>query len=438
MKLTLADKQRIRDHLGTLHSDAELKTWFDPLHLNFSESGTLEVRFPHVLFFRWFGKDRQKRFERDLTALSAVVSRIVYVRPEDTRQQSSQGFMKMASVPGPEVFADAARFSFDAFIYNKKNEFPVSMAREVATSPGNRAHVPFVICGKGSCGKTHLLRAMAGSMAEHLPSGSIYFGTVEELESLFRENPATFKRKMLRYKALFLDNGQVLSAFPDLQQELVFIAEKYKEKEKPFVLSLDDNVDQTALNPKLRSRLESGLTVTVKKPDLDVRLRYAKAQCVANRIHLKKEIILSLAQRFQNLSAIQGVISKALAFQKKTGKPVTETDMEKILASTYTLAGKQPSAQAIISQVAESFSLSPEEITGNDRRTEASLPRQVAMYLCRELLGAPYSSVGAYFNGKNHATVIYACKKITKIIKGDKDMNKRVAKIRKKFLTATG
>jgi len=434
IKETSEHKQRIREHLRTLHSDVDLRSWFDPLSLKFSENGTLEVRFPHMLFSRWFGKERQKRFEREVHFVFSSVSRVVYTKPGDKRQARALSGSGAVMEALADAHIDSGRYSFDTFLYNKKNEFPVSMAREVASSPNNQTYVPFVICGKGGCGKTHLLRAMAGSMAEHLPSGSIYLGTVEELENLYRENPIGFKRRMLRHRAILLDNGQNLNSLPELQQELVFVAEKYKEKKRPFVLSLDENVDQSTFTPRLRARLESGLTVTLKKPDLDVRLRYAKAQCVVNRIPLKKEILLSLAQRFHNLSTIQGVISKALAFYENTGKPVTVPAMEKILAGT--LAGKLPTPHAIINEVAEAFLVSPAVITGNERTTEATRARQTAMYLCRELLGAPYSSLGVYFNGKNHATVIYACKKIEKIIKSDKDMNKRVAKIQKKFLTA--
>lgn len=445
---TLLTKQRIRDYLRTLHSDADLKTWFDPLHFRVSESGVLEVRFPHALFSRWFDKERQKRFERELSPMLGSVSRIVFTKPETPRNGAAKklrkpvpdtpGQLPSGQDPAMEMHGENAQYSFDAFIYNKKNEFPVTMAREFASSVADAAYVPFIICGKGSCGKTHLLRAMAGTMAACLPSGGVYCATVEEAEALHKENPVSFKRKMMRHKAIFLDNGQNLALYPELQQELVFIAEKFKEKKKPLVIALDDSIDQSAINPRLRARLESGLSVTVQKPDLDVRLRYAKAQCAVHRVHLKKELLLSIAQRFHTLPTIQGIVLKASAFQQNTAKSLTEADMEKLLAGTDALTGKRPTPYAIISQVAENFSLSPEDITGNDRRSEAVRARQVAMYLCRELLGTPYSSLGAYFNGKNHATIIYAHKKIEKLVKSDKDTNKFVAKIRKKFLTASG
>lgn len=440
------DRQRIRDHFRTLHSDAELKAWFDPLHFKASESGVLEVCFPHALFSTWFGKDRQKAFERELFSLLGSVSRVVFTKPgkvragaaAKTRVVAAKALSPATPAPEPETSKDAAHYSFEAFIYNKKNEFPVSMARELASSVTGAAYVPFVICGRGSCGKTHLLRAMAGSMSRLFPSGGVYVGTVEEAEALHKENPASFKRRMMRCKAIFLDNGQNFALYPDLQQEFIFIAEKFKEKKKHLVIALDDSVDQTAFNPKLRARLESGLSVTVKKPDLDVRLRYVKAQCAAHGVYLKKELLLSLAQRFHTLTTIQGIIVKASAFQQNSGKILTGTEMEALLAGTDVLTGRRPTPPAIIGQVAESFSLLPEDILGNDRRAKAVRARQVAIYLCRELLGTPYSSLGAYFNGKNHATIIYAHKKIGKLVNSDKNTNKLVTKIQKKFVTASG
>lgn len=439
---TPLDKQRIREHFQTLHSDADLKAWFDPLHFRVPETGILEVCFPHALFSGWFGKERQNWFEKELALLLGPASHIVFTKPDTARKPvAAKKHLPMTEAgqrSAHELLGENARYSFEAFEYNRKNEFPVTMARELASSMTDAAYVPFVICGGGSCGKTHLLRAMAGLMATRLPSGGIYCAAVEEAENLRKENPASFKRKMLRHKAIFLDNGQNLALYPDLQQELVFITEKFKEKKKPFVVALDDSLDQQAINPKLRARLESGLSVTLGKPDLDIRLRYAKAQCAAHGFHLKKELLLSIAQRFHTLTTIQGVILKALAFQHNTERSLTEADMEKLLAGTDALTGRRPTAQAIINQVAEKFSLSPERLAGNDRQTKTVRARQVAMYLCRELLGTPYASLGAYFNGKNHATIIHAHRKIGKLVKSDKDMNKLVTTIRKKFLTPSG
>lgn len=428
------DKQTIREYLSARHSEADLRCWFDPLHLRVLDSGTIEVRFPHALFYNWFGKERQKRLEKELAGLHGNIWNVVYTAPGNGLKRPAAKPL-LDNLPGAGKNVNDPRFSFDTFIYNKKNEFPVTVARDLALRVEDPPYIPFVLCGKGNCGKTHLLRAMAEVMGNALPKGSIYLGTVEDAGTTHLQNPVSFKRTMLRHKAIFLDNGQNLAVFPELQQDLVIIADSFKEKKRPLVLAIDDGLDQTALNPKLRARLESGLSVTVKKPDLDVRLRYAKAQCSAQRINLKKELLLPIAQRFPSLTMIQGIIAKAAAFQRQSDKSLTAADMEKVMSGTETIAGKPATPQALISQVADAFSLSPEDIMGTGRRAEAVLARQTAMYLCRKLLGSPYTSLGQYFHGKNHSTVIYACRKIEKIINSDKVMHKLVQQIQKKFLS---
>ena len=432
-------KQRIRDHLRTTYSDAELQTWFDPLRLRVSETGNIEVSFPHALYARWFSKERQKEFEREIASLFDSQPRITYAKTPCGKARSLKVSTKDFQAKAVQVVQqspDQGQWSFDSFIYNKKNEFPVSMAREMAASAQNPAYNPFIICGRGTCGKTHLLRAMAGAMAASLTWDGIFFGTAEELRALHADNdkPGVFKRRLLRHKAIFIDNAHYLASCPGLQQELIHIVEVFREKNKPFVLALDESFDHTALNEKLRARLESGLVVMVKKPDLDVRLRYAKAQCRANRLQLRKDLLLPLAQRFQNLPAIQGMVTKIAAFQNKTDKPVSLADLEKIMAND-TLTGKPATPESIINQVADTFSLTPGDITGPDRRAPIVYARQIAMYLCRELLGVSLSSLGRYFNGKNHATVIYACKKIEQNMNSDKKTHTLVTQIRKRFLS---
>lgn len=425
------NKDQIRNQLQSFRTEAELQAWFDPLRLRFTESGSLEISFPHPLFARWFTKERQREFERDVLRVVGGQLRFVYAR--SLPGQSAQVRTKKISVAPPKGFSD--KYSFETFIYNRKNDFPVSMARELAASAKNPAYIPFTIYGGEGCGKSHLLRATAVAMSATVPWESIFFGTAADLAAGFEEGkPGSFKRRISRCKAVFIDNLQDISRHKGLEQELVSLADLFRDRRKPLVFALDQGFDRETFGRNFRSHLESGLAVALAGPDLDIRLRYAKAECTAQRLHLRKELLLPLAQRFRNLRAIQGVVRKIAAYQNRSGKPLTMGDLEKIL-SHETLSGKPASLSAIISHVAEAFSLAPEDITGNSRAADIVFARQVAMYLCRELMGVTSSALGQYFNGKNHATVLYACKKISKIMESDKDTHKLVTSIRKKFLT---
>lgn len=440
-KVSLVNKQSIRTHLQATYTDADLQAWFDPLRVHVSDAGNIEIHFPHVFFARWFTKERRKNFEREVARLFGTQHKVVYVKPRAEKSAANRNLRKDFREHAVSVAQQArtsAQWSFDSFIFNKKNEFPVSMAREIAATPDNPAHTPFILCGAANCGKTHLLRAMAADIAKISGNSAVYLGTAAELYALPAESdkPGSVKRKLLRYKAVFIDNVHEIANNTHIQQEFINIIDSFREKKKTLVMAFDESFDQTMFDEKLKSRFESGLIVTVKKPDLDVRLRYARAQCAANRLHLKKELLLPLAQRLLTLPSIQGAVAKITAYQNNTDKPVTLADIEKIMANNA-ITGTPATATAIISQVADAFSLAEADIAGTGRGARVVLARQTAMYLCREFLGVPYAAIGHYFSGKNHATVLYACNKITKMLKSDKNTNNIITQVRKKFLSRT-
>ena len=430
------NKQSIREQLRTIYTDADLQTWFDPLRLSISEAGNIEVFFPHTLFAHWFTKERRKKFEREVAQVLGGHHKIIYAKHATDKNAVKHSVQKKFHTrPIATQTRAYSQWSFDSFIFNKKNEFPVAIAKEISMSPENPAHTPFIICGNAGCGKTHILRAMATNVITMLGSTAVYLGTAEELHAMATENDTAggLKRKLTQYKAVFIDNAHEIANYVDIQQEFISLIDIFREQKKPLVMALDENFDQTAFAQKLKSRFESGLIVLVKEPDLDVRLRYARSQCAANRLHIKKELLLPLAQRLRTLPAIQGAVAKVVAYQKKNNKLVTLADIEKIMHSSA-ITGTSATAAAIIAHVADAFLLTEKDITGSGRRPQVVVARQIAMYLCRELLGVPYAVLGQYFSGKNHTTVLYACNKISNISKTDKNTNNLITQIRKKFI----
>ncbi len=441
-------KQRIREHLRTVHTDADLKTWFEPLVLHFADVSGLEVCFPHLLFAEWFTAERQELFECSVRALFGAQTPILYktasLRPERPKKSiparisdpARPGSATLETTPPQPGSPEAAgHCSFENFIINSKNEFPVSMAKEVAGTPKNPAYNPFVICGKGTCGKSHLLKAVARAMAQSLRWENVFLGTVQDLAEIAGNNGG-IRAMLLKRRAVCLDNAQHLANHPELQQDIMDIADLFRDTKKPLVLALDESLARAGLHEKLRSRLESGLIVALKKPDLDVRLRYARAQAEASRLQLKKEYMLTLVQRFDDFRHLEGILTKLAAFQNKSGRPINQGDLDKVLLHAGALSGKRLTPEAIVDKVAEQFSLTREDILGNDRKAEVVRARQIGMYLCRDLLGTSLSALGEYFSGKNHATVLYAYKKIKKLQDSNKDMHRLVTQIRKKCALA--
>ena len=428
-------KQTLRSSLRTAHSESDLKKWFDPLVLRENRNGSLEVRFPHALFAGWFTDEKRGILEQNIAKVMGQQVAVSYHTPNGVAAPKKSLPAKLCTdFFTPFICDDGDSYCFDTFICNKKNEFPLAMAKEVSKAPTNQTYFPFVICGKGTCGKTHLLRATARTMAEYCKNSPIYLGSVDDLAAAYSGigNESATRQQLLRYDSFFLDDAQRLAAHPALQQELIYVADHFRDHKKPLVLAFDDGLSKADISEKLRSRLEAGLVVTLKKPDLDVRLRYILGEAGRLALPLSKEQALTIAQHIQDLRHLSGIITKISAFCSKNTRKLSAVDLAKILGHSAEHSGPLLTPESIIHTVAEQFSVPADDIMGNKRQQNLVQARQISMLLCRELLGLSFPAVGAVFGGKNHATVFYSCKKVQLLQKDDKVMNNLVSTIRKK------
>lgn len=428
-------KETLRTSLQTAYSENDLKKWFDPLVLHESRRGSFEVRFPHALFASWFNDEKREILEKELANATGQVVSVTYRTPGGTAASKKLlPARQCTNFFAPFVCEDGGNYCFETFLCNKKNEFPLAMAKEVAKAPASQTYFPFVICGKGTCGKTHLLRATAKNMAEYRNNSLIYLGSVDDLAAAYSDigNKNTTRQQLLRCDSFFLDDAQRLAAHPALQQELIYVSDHFRDHKKPLVLAFDEGLSKSDISEKLRSRLEAGLVVTLKKPDLDVRLRYTLGEAQNLALPLSKEHALTIAQRFHDLRYLSGIITKISAFCSKNTRPLSNMDLDKLLEHGTENSKILLTPESIISTVAEQFSLPVSDILGNKRQHTLVQARQISMLLCRELLGLSFPSLGVVFGGKNHATIFYACKKIQKLQESDNIINNLVSTIRKK------
>lgn len=300
----------------------------------------------------------------------------------------------------------------ETFIVNPKNALPLAVAREVAQAPKEPRYTPLVYYGKSGSGKTHLLRAIANAFSETYGAQAVFYGNAVECfqECAHKGTSAGLDT----YQAYCIDDIHLLlNDFP-LQDKLLRLLEACLAGKKHCVCACSGSLVSKGFTESLRVRLARGRIVALKTPDLDVRMRFAQAQCMIRGIGMAQEHLLLLAQRCGHLSHLAEVLLKIADYAKLKQRPVEKQDIEKILK--HSSGHSQVTPQDIIHRVAAYFSLAPEDITGNKRKPALVFARQTAMYLCREILGSSYALLGHYFGGKNHSTVIYAIKKIEKYI----------------------
>ena len=427
-------KQSLRNHLLQTNSDNDLKRWFDPLHFEYDEENKrVIVGFPHAFFAKWFESDIQDRFEAQLN-LFLGSGYVVSYRDNGTADRPAK--IQASDVVKRIDFPFGQEFTFDTFLINKKNYFPIASAKEVAKQSASLFN-PFIICGPGGSGKTHLIKAVGNEIAKKNDYSTIFMGTMDELNSLysiqFRGDPFRARNHLFEYDFLFLDDFHKIREYPHFQQELVNIFNHFYDNKKQMVIACRDKVTSyDFLDDSLQSRLGWGLIVTLKEPDLEIRVGYIQRQCRVKRLTLSKEQILTLAQRFTDFRYLQGILLKLFAFKELVRKELTEKDFQHILSNTEEKATDDLTPKKIMGVVSEHFNLRISDLTGVKRHQQIAQARQVAMFLCRQMLNTSYPALGRAFGGKDHSTVLYSVKKVKQLQDDDYDMKQLLKTLKNK------
>lgn len=437
-------KKALRDHLSASFPEQALRQWFDPLSIVMSNvEKRLSIFFPHPFFAHWFQQNAQNMFENSLRDYLGEGYRLDYsTRCAQRSQGSNFGALPMQRLKNLDL-PYGKDFTFDTFLHNRKNEFPVVSAREVAKPGCMIRYNPFVLCGASGTGKTHLLRAMGNEIARHTDPEYIFLGTVEDLAAIYgaeyQADTHAARRHLARHAYFLLDDIQRFKDFPALQEEMIFLFNILHDSGRQMVFTSSGPISGFEfMDQKLRSRLEWGLIAQIKPQDLDIRVRFVQQRLKQDRLRLSKEQVFMLCQRFPDFRHLQGVLTKLAAFRDLMSKDVTDKDFEQILAHTDHRQGSSITPETVITIIAEHFSLTPKDITGSKRHQKVVQARQLAMFICRQLLGSSYPSLGRLFGGKDHSTAMYAVKKVKELQESNKDTKLLVTELKKKCLTRDG
>ena len=426
-------KDDLRKHLLKTCSHDELTRWFDPLAIDHDgDAKELVVAFPHTFFGQWFADQVQGRFEDQLGEFLGNGWRVKY----HTGNGSAPGAgPATAQVTSRIDFPFDRQFTFETFLVNKKNYFPLASAKEVAKQEA--MFNPFVICGKNGSGKSHILRAIANEMSKRRDAGRILFTNAGALRGLydqgFGKDAFKTRARVGEYEALFVDDLHQLADDEDMQLELVTIFNHFHESRKQMIFGCQDKLSSyESLHPTLKSRLEWGLIVTLKRPDLDIRVAYIKDMARRRKLALSKEQVLTLAQRFQDFRYLQGILLKLFAFRELVKQDLSDKDFEHILSNTEEKATEALSTDAVKAIVSDRMGVTIKEMVGSKRQQHIAMARQVAMYLCRTMLGVSYPALGREFGGKDHSTVLYSVRKIERLQKDNESLKQLLKELKQR------
>jgi chromosomal replication initiator protein len=322
------------------------------------------------------------------------------------------------------------KYTFDLFVIGSSNRFAHAAALAVAEAPA-QAYNPLFIYGGTGLGKTHLMQAIAQYVAEHSSDLSVRYVTSETfmndfINSLRDKRIEGFKQRYRTYDLLLVDDVQFFEHKERIQEEFFHTFNSLYEAGSQIVMSSDRPPrDIATLEERLRSRFEWGLITDIQPPDLETRIAILRKKVKTDGIHVPDPQVLSfIASRIStNIRELEGALTRVVAFSSLTGRSLSVELAEDVLKDVFPQGeAAEVSIRRIQELVSERFQLSMDELCGDKRSQNIVYPRQVAMYLSRELTDSSLPKIGKEFGGRDHTTVIHATSKIARLIREDRSV----------------
>ena len=336
------------------------------------------------------------------------------------KREQQQLFNENTSVQQPDESNLNPKYVFETFVIGNSNRFAHAAAQAVANDPAH-AYNPLFLYGGVGLGKTHLMHAIGNRIKQNNPSMKVLYTSSEKftneiINSIQNKTTEAFRQKYRNIDCLIIDDIQFLKGKEQTQVEFFHTFNALKDADKQIIISSDRPPREIeTLEDRLRSRFDQGLTADIQTPDLETRMAILRTKAASDNIVLPTEVITLLATNIAtNIREIEGAYNKIVAYTSLMHMPITVETAQKVLSdmgndiktSTITYEG-------IIKVVADHYNVKQDELFNKKRTQNIAFPRQVAMYLCRELADLSYPRIGELFGGRDHTTVIHAYEKIS-------------------------
>lgn len=332
--------------------------------------------------------------------------------------------------------AEESEYTFERFIVGESNKFAHAAAKAVAHAPAT-SYNPLLIYGGSGLGKTHLLYAIAGSIKRKLPNFKITYVkgddfTNELIEALGNRTIPNFRNKYRNTDLLLVDDIQFIAGKVSTQEEFFHTFNTLYEAKKQIVLTSDRlPMDMNTLEERLRTRFEWGLMADIQPPDFETRMAIISLKSTGLGLQLPqnfKEIIANNVT--SNVRQLEGTVKKILAYRDLLSNQITQDIVEKAIKDVFLEnPGLNPTPDLIISAVSKYYQVESAMLTGKSRSRDFVIPRQVAMYLIREILNFSFPEIARFF-GKDHTTVIYSINRITSQLSNNDEIKNQIRDIR--------
>ena len=438
--------QMVKEEHGL--TDVSFNTWIKPLEVFAIDGNTLYILVPsEQMGLSYINKKYYLPLKVAIGEVTGIEYDIQFILPDQAQSLKFKNNDTPQLEPQTPVKGDHSNlnpnYTFDTFVVGNNNRFAHSASLAVAESPGE-AYNPLYIYGGPGLGKTHLMHSIGHFIIDQNPDTKVLYVTSEEftnevIESIRNGNSSAmtkFRDKYRTVDVLMIDDIQFIIGKESTQEEFFHTFNTLQTQGKQIILTSDKPPkEMETLEERIRSRFEWGLMADIGTPDYETRMAILRRKKDMDDFELDDEILDYIATNIKsNIRELEGAFNKVVAYAKLEKKEVTlelaEQALKDIIAPNET---KQITADYIISMVAEHYNVSTADLCGNKRSSKIVMPRQVAMYLCREILAIPLKNVGQYLGNRDHTTVMHGVEKIEKELQTNEQLQSTIDTLKKKI-----
>ena len=413
-------------------------TWFQPTRLNRSEGSTLYVQIPNPVFRQVLTRTYGEIVKAVFHEMGTPQMKVQYVCTEEETVSPAApvGAAKQSKLDFESTDNQLnARYTFDTFVVGKSNEFAHAASRAVAEQP-SKAYNPLFLYGGVGMGKTHLMHAIGHMIKKRIPATRLIYVsgvevTSEVIKSLRFVLMMSFRDRFHTVDVLLVDDIQFISGKERTQEEFFHTFNALYEKQKQIVISSDClPKDINSIEERLRSRFEWGLIADIQPPDLETKIAILQKKAENERFALPDDVAEYIARAIKsNVRELEGALTRLMAYASLTGATTSLATAQQVLRNIIASQEKRVTIDLIQKRVSEHFNLREQDLKMRSNTRAIAFPRQVAMYIVKQLTTASLPEIGRQFGGKHHTTVLHSINKIEEMRRSDKELNRTISRL---------
>lgn len=416
--------------------------WFRPIKLSQVKEQNVTIDIPNRFFKDWIEDNYPDIIAESIGGILGypvtVRFRIAEKIDPDVKKMDIRLESRRQKLASRGIYLNP-KYTFENFVTGPSNQFVHAAAKAVAETPGKRYNPLFIYGGVG-LGKTHLITAIGNAVIDKRPDISVIYVSAEQftnevVSAIRHEKMGELKEKYRNIDLLLLDDIHFIANKTQTQEEFFHTFNAIYEKQKQIVISSDRPPKEIgAVTDRLRSRFSMGLIADIQPPELETKVAILLKKAEMEKIYIPEDVAYYLASKVKsNIRELEGCLIRLGAQSSLTGMPINKEMAKSILHNLIEEDEKPVTTDHIQKIVCEHFALKLSDIKAKKRTKEIALPRQIAMYLSKQLTSLSLSDIGKNFGGKDHATVIYACKQIEEKRAKDETFNRMIESLLRKI-----